>query len=66
LATGWGRTFFFYSIRIDPKHDTPAVESFTAEQFGAGPGWFFQRDARRISISLSQEARLYSRRGPVE
>lgn len=37
-----GREIFFYSISIDPKHDTPAVLKAYAERFGAGgPGWLF-------------------------
>jgi protein SCO1/2 len=36
-----GRDIFFYSISIDPKHDTPPVLKAYAEKFGVGPGWQF-------------------------
>ena len=34
-----GKDIFFYSITIDPEHDTPAVLKAYAEKFHAGPGW---------------------------
>jgi protein SCO1/2 len=36
-----GKDIFFYSISIDPQHDTPAVLKAYAEKFGVGPGWLF-------------------------
>jgi protein SCO1 len=36
-----GKDVFFYSISIDPDHDTPAVLKAYAEKFHAGPGWLF-------------------------
>ena len=36
-----GKEIFFYSISIDPKHDTPAVLKAYAKNFGVGPGWQF-------------------------
>jgi protein SCO1/2 len=36
-----GKDIFFYSISIDPKHDTPARLKAYAEKFGVGPGWLF-------------------------
>jgi len=36
-----GNDIFFYSISIDPKHDTPAVLKEYAEKFHVGPGWLF-------------------------
>src|SRR3954467_3866805 len=36
-----GKDVFFYSISIDPEHDTPAVLKAYAEKFHAGPGWLF-------------------------
>src|SRR5258708_5456056 len=41
LGDRMGRDVFFYSITIDPDHDTPAVLKDYAEKFGAGPGWLF-------------------------
>jgi protein SCO1 len=36
-----GKDMFFYSISIDPKHDTPAVLKAYAKTFNVGPGWQF-------------------------
>ncbi|HEY2028046.1 MAG TPA: SCO family protein [Myxococcales bacterium] len=36
-----GKDIFFYSISIDPKHDTPEVLKAYAARFHAGPGWLF-------------------------
>jgi protein SCO1/2 len=36
-----GKDIFFYSISIDPTHDTPTVLKAYAEKFGVGPGWLF-------------------------
>ena len=36
-----GKDIFFYSISIDPKHDTPQVLKAYAEKFKVGPGWLF-------------------------
>jgi protein SCO1 len=36
-----GKDVFFYSVSIDPKHDTPEVLKAYAQRFHAGPGWLF-------------------------
>jgi protein SCO1 len=36
-----GKDMFFYSISIDPKHDTPAVLKAYAKNFNVGAGWQF-------------------------
>jgi protein SCO1 len=36
-----GKDMFFYSISIDPKHDTPPVLKAYAKNFNTGPGWQF-------------------------
>jgi protein SCO1 len=36
-----GKDVFFYSVSIDPEHDTPAVLKAYAEKYHAGPGWLF-------------------------
>ena len=38
LGDRMGRDVFFYSITIDPEHDTPAVLKAYAEKYQAGPG----------------------------
>jgi protein SCO1 len=41
LGNHVGKDVFFYSISIDPKHDTPEVLKSYAERFHVGPGWLF-------------------------
>jgi protein SCO1/2 len=41
LGERMGKDIFFYSISIDPEHDTPQVLKAYAEKFGVGPGWLF-------------------------
>ena len=36
-----GKDVFFYSISIDPEHDTPEALRAYAEKFRTGPGWLF-------------------------
>lgn len=36
-----GKDIFFYSISIDPKHDTPEVLKAYSKNFKTGPGWEF-------------------------
>ncbi|HZS27514.1 MAG TPA: SCO family protein [Candidatus Angelobacter sp.] len=36
-----GKDIFFYSISIDPEHDTPQTLKAYAKKFHAGPGWYF-------------------------
>jgi protein SCO1 len=36
-----GKDVFFYSISIEPEHDTPAVLKEYAEKYHVGPGWLF-------------------------
>jgi protein SCO1/2 len=41
LGDRMGRDIFFYSISIDPEHDTPEVLKAYMAKFGVGPGWQF-------------------------
>lgn len=41
LADRLGKDIFFYSISIDPTHDSPAVLKQYAEKWKTGPGWTF-------------------------
>lgn len=41
LGDRMGNDVFFYSISIDPAHDTPEVLKAYAEKFQVGPGWLF-------------------------
>ena len=36
-----GKDVFFYSISIDPKHDTPEVLKAYMQKYHIGPGWLF-------------------------
>jgi protein SCO1/2 len=51
-----GKDLFFYSISIDPKHDTPEVLKAYMKKFHTGPGWTFltgtKEDIREISRKL--------------
>ena len=64
LGDRMGKNIFFYSITIDPKHDTPAVLKAYAEQFGAGPGWFFLTGTQPDIDVLSRKLGLYSPPNP--
>jgi protein SCO1/2 len=55
-----GKDIFFYSISIDPKHDTPQTLKSYARKFHVGPGWFFltgkKEDIEVIRKKLGQAA----------
>jgi protein SCO1 len=57
-----GKEIFFYSISIDPRHDTPEVLKAYAERFHAGPGWLFltgqEEDIRLVSAKLGLSSRI--------
>ncbi|MEZ4361306.1 MAG: SCO family protein [Kofleriaceae bacterium] len=41
LGDRLGKDIFFYSISIDPEHDTPEVLATYARNWNTGPGWTF-------------------------
>lgn len=51
-----GKDIFFYSITIEPEHDTPQVLKEYAEKYHVGPGWLFltgkEADIKLISHKL--------------
>src|SRR6185295_13292565 len=55
-----GREIFFYSITIDPEHDTPAVLKEYAQKYHAGPGWLFLTGTASDIESISRKLGLYS------
>jgi protein SCO1/2 len=55
-----GKSVFFYSITIDPKHDTPEVLKAYAEKFHAGPGWLFLTGKEKDIELISKKLGLYS------
>jgi len=55
-----GKDIFFYSISIDPEHDTPEVLRGYMEQFHVGPGWTFLTGKKEDIIFLSKRLGLYT------
>jgi len=60
-----GRDVFFYSITIDPEHDTPPVLAEYARTYQAGPGWLFLTGAKTDIDRLSKKLGLYSPPDPA-
>jgi protein SCO1/2 len=64
-----GKDVFFYSISIEPEHDTPEVLKAYAKRFRAGPGWLFltgkDEDIRLVSkkLGLSSPTDAWTRDG---
>jgi protein SCO1/2 len=59
-----GKDIFFYSISIDPTHDTPAVLKAYAEKFHVGPGWTFLTGKKDDIDLVSKKLGLYSEPDP--
>jgi protein SCO1/2 len=64
LGDRMGRDVFFYSITIDPEHDTPAVLKEYGEKFHAGPGWKFLTGKKQDIDVISKKLGLYSQPDP--
>ena len=64
LGDRMGRDVFFYSITIDPAHDTPPVLKAYAEKYHAGPGWTFLTGKAADIELLSKKLGLYSAPDP--
>jgi protein SCO1/2 len=70
LADRVGKDIFFYSISIDPDHDTPAVLKEYMKDFDLGPGWTFLTgkkadiDLLALRIGLTREPSITSGPGP--
>ena len=64
LGARMGRDVFFYSITIDPAHDTPPVLKAYAEKYKAGPGWTFLTGKASDIELLSKKLGLYSAPNP--
>lgn len=56
-----GRDVFFYSISIDPEHDTPAVLKEYSQRFRAGPGWTFLTGNKADITLLRKKLGLYNK-----
>lgn len=59
-----GKDVFFYSITIDPAHDTAPVMKAYAERYHAGPGWLFLTGKEADIDLLSKKLGLYSEPDP--
>jgi protein SCO1/2 len=60
LGDHMGKDIFFYSISIDPEHDTPEVLKAYAQKFHAGPGWLFLTGKPSDIELISKKLGLYS------
>ena len=60
LGERMGKDIFFYSITIDPEHDTPEVLKDYASKYHVGPGWLFltgkPADIKLLSHRLGLDA----------
>jgi protein SCO1/2 len=65
LGDRMGRDVFFYSITIDPDHDTPAVLKDYAAKYHAGPGWTFLTGTKADIELISRKIGLYSAPNPA-
>lgn len=74
LGARLGRDVFFYSMTVDPGHDTPAVLADFAAEHGAGPGWLFLTGEAddldllrgRLYVNPVAHAHAHHHGGPVE
>src|SRR6476620_9586624 len=55
-----GRDIFFYSVTIDPDHDTPEVLKEYAEKYHVGPGWQFLTGKKADIDLISKKLGLYT------
>lgn len=55
-----GKDIFFYSITIDPEHDTPEVLKAYKEKFHIGPGWTFLTGKKEDILFLGRKLGLYT------
>jgi protein SCO1/2 len=65
LGDRMGRDVFFYSISIDPKHDTPAVLKRYMRMFDIGPGWRFLTGKKEEIVLLQRKLGLIGANAPV-
>jgi protein SCO1/2 len=59
-----GKDIFFYSITIDPKHDTPKVLKEYRDKYHIGPGWTFLTGKQADIDLISKKLGLYSEPDP--
>lgn len=56
-----GKDIYFYSISVDPQHDTPAVLNAYAKKFHAGAGWYFLTGKREDIDAVRKKIGMASR-----
>ncbi len=54
-----GKDIFFYSISVDPEHDTPAVLKDYANRFRVGEGWQFLTGHKEDVVLIRKKFGLY-------
>jgi protein SCO1/2 len=59
-----GKDIFFYSITIDPKHDTPKVLKEYRDKYHIGPGWTFLTGKQADIDLISKKLGLYTEPDP--
>ncbi len=59
LGDRLGKDIFFYSISIDPGHDTPEVLKAYAEQWHTAPGWTFLTGKEEDVILLRKKLGVF-------
>jgi len=59
LGERLGSDVFFYSISIDPEHDTTEVLAEYAQRFGARAGWLFLRGSAADVLTLRKKLGVY-------
>lgn len=55
-----GKDIFFYSISIDPEHDTPKVLRAYMKKYHVGPGWTFLTGKKKEIDQLQMRLGVYS------
>ena len=60
LGNRVGNDIFFYSISIDPAHDSPEVLKAYMEKFHVGPGWTFLTGKKEDIDFLQKRLGVYS------
>jgi protein SCO1 len=61
-----GKDVFFYSITIDPRHDTPQVLKAYSEKYHAQPGWLFLTGKKADIDLISKKMGLYTEPDPKD
>jgi len=61
-----GKNIFFYSISIDPSHDTPKVLRDYAAKYHVGPGWTFLTGKKDDIDLVAKKLGLYSEPDPSD